>query len=331
MDWYRNLKSLQIEFTSYCNALCPGCERTRDDGKLNKELAQDHMSRTSWENILRNLDWDLNRIVFNGAVGDFCMHPDAIEFLDLFIQHQPQAFIDIATNGGARSPEWWYRLGQLLKDHPHEVHFSIEGVTQQAHEKHRRNVKLSRLLENAQAFIDGGGYALAVYTLFDHNVDEWEQCKDMCADMGFVKFSTRNNCVNDWKLKQWDITLDRVDHMPEERFILGKIRFDFEHIKNKTEKFPPCGSYLNKEVMIDWRGYVYPCSHHYSNNVFSTDTLNYIREDGGKDYMPAYDFDLNHHTLKEILQNDFFAKHLRPGIESDRWAKCKEKICMKFE
>lgn len=330
MDWYKNLKNIQVEFTSFCNALCPGCERTTDDGKFNKNLAQSHMTEASWRNVIKNLDWDLNRIVFNGAVGDFCMHPDGIPLLDIFIKAQPTAFIDIATNGGARTPEWWSELGNLLKDHPHEVHFSIEGVTEQAHSRHRRNVKLHRLLENAQAFINAGGNALAVYTLFDHNVDEWEDCKDLCERMGFVKFSTRTNCVNDWKLRQWGITLDRVDEMQEQRFVLGNIKFDLEETKNTFEEFPPCGSYLNREIMIDWRGFVYPCSHHYSDNVFATNELKLVKSDGSYDIFPSHVFDLNNHTLKDILQNKFFTEYLRPGIESQRWIKCNQQDCMKF-
>ncbi len=42
----------------------------------------------------------LNEILFDGNVGDLCMHPDAIDFIKTTVDAHPECSVHINTNGG---------------------------------------------------------------------------------------------------------------------------------------------------------------------------------------------------------------------------------------
>ena len=151
------VEELQIDITTYCNSHCGGCIRNNDGGEACVELV--HLSPKIFQKI--NFD-DVKVVYFNGAYGDFTMHPYALDIIDSIPNH---VTFDASTNGGARDKAWWSDLSKILKKFKSSrVTFAIDGI----HTNHvyRRGVNINRVLENAQSFIRSGGNARWKYIVF---------------------------------------------------------------------------------------------------------------------------------------------------------------------
>ena len=140
MNWLDNFNNIKVEITSHCNAKCPGCTRNITGGKNISNLDLNHMPLELWQRIMHEdtKGMLLNEILFDGNVGDLCMHPDAIDFIKTTVDAHPECSIHINTNGGARNEKFWAGLGNALKDKAHRVNFAIDGL-EDTHHIHRRS------------------------------------------------------------------------------------------------------------------------------------------------------------------------------------------------
>jgi MoaA/NifB/PqqE/SkfB family radical SAM enzyme len=183
MEFYSKVTHLHLEPTGDCNAQCPLCPRNVWGSKhINADVSTDHLDLK----LLDQIDLDINDVLINGNYGDWLMHPDAIEMVQL-IKNKWNPHIQINTNGAARNKKFWQDAGQLDVT----MEFSIEGVDQDVHSYYRRNTQLHRLMENAEAYINAGGKATWIMTVFEHNQHQVEACKQMSDSMGFDKFEIR--------------------------------------------------------------------------------------------------------------------------------------------
>lgn len=183
-----NLFSLHIEPTSRCNARCPQCPRTDiTTGDTHSWLKQTEWDPSRLDEVLSHSVFDpLNSILVNGNYGDIVMHTRALEFVEVCRKHAKEVYIN--TNGSGLKTDFWSELGKMGVT----VDFSIEGMSQETHEQYRRNTNFNRILENAKAFIDAGGIANWVMTVFRHNEDEVDDCEEFARYLGFNDFSTRD-------------------------------------------------------------------------------------------------------------------------------------------
>ena len=80
----RDIETISIEATSYCNLHCPQCDRFDRSGYLNKYMKLDHLD---FNKIKKNLNLDklisLKKVRLEGDHGDPAMHPDIKNFLEL--------------------------------------------------------------------------------------------------------------------------------------------------------------------------------------------------------------------------------------------------------
>jgi sulfatase maturation enzyme AslB (radical SAM superfamily) len=175
------LTTLDIETINNCNAKCPLC--LRGSGMQ----TNDHLD---WDRIVKNIPdsvWGtIKKINFNGSTGDNLMHPHIFDIINWVITRSP-ACLQINTNGSIRDTEWWFSFGALLKNHQHRVVFGIDGL-EDTHSKYRINTQWTKIINNAQAFIDGGGTAEWQFILFDHNKHQIAECRRLSENMGFTKF-----------------------------------------------------------------------------------------------------------------------------------------------
>lgn len=127
-------------------------------------------------------------ILFCGVHGDPCIAHDTLEITEYIIQNNPKTNILFNTNGGMRNPEWWSKLGTLLKDNPDNwVTFSIDGLADTNH-LYRRNVKWDKVMANVKAFIAAGGRAHWDYLIFKHNEHQIEEAQKLASELGFTRF-----------------------------------------------------------------------------------------------------------------------------------------------
>jgi sulfatase maturation enzyme AslB (radical SAM superfamily) len=114
------------------------------------------------------------------------MHPDIFEIIDWCIKHSP-ARISIHTNGSLRSPAWWEKFGVLLNQSQNKVVFGIDGL-EDTHSIYRVGTDYHKIIENAKAFIKGGGRAEWQFIVFKHNAHQIEQAQQLSNELGFSRF-----------------------------------------------------------------------------------------------------------------------------------------------
>ena len=337
MDWFSNLAKIDIEVTNHCNASCPGCIRNEFGGKKVDSLNLAHMSETTWDNILYSIkDKKIREIEFNGNVGDFIMHPNIIDMLDKFCQQHPGSIVSAQTNGAARNVKFWQDLAKVLKNNVSNIGFAVDGVTDEMNHIHRRNAKFSFAMRNAQAFIEAGADAYWVYTLFEHNMSYQDQALKIATDKKFSRITFRNSCIPSEDLivktpkENYQIGTLKDSLVHERHVALNDKKSDFDNslLVNETTDYKDnkCQAYHKRKINIDWRGNVYACSYMYAPNTLIDDGNIYIetKQVGGEKNwhtLDVCDFNINNHTLKDILTNDWFKK-LENEIYNNTYQTC---------
>ena len=192
---YTKLTRLHIELSNLCNAACPFCPRNLWGGPTIPNLKSQQISASQFkewfpERVLTKLE----SILFCGSHGDPMMASDVIEIVDFIQSANPKLTLHFNTNGGMRNSEFWFELGKRIsKDQPGKktnnsyVAFSIDGLEDTNH-LYRRNVKWDRLINNARAFIKGGGLAVWEFLVFKHNQHQIDMAKNLSQELGFERF-----------------------------------------------------------------------------------------------------------------------------------------------
>lgn len=189
MEW-NEIRTLHVEITTMCNAVCPGCARYPTAGYfthpyLNKQQAwtlDDVKERLPIEDLTT-----ITTFYVNGTVGDFIANKDALDIVR-YIKSAGVKNIFINTNGGARDFSFWTALGELGVT----VNFALDGLAD-THSLYRREINFNTVIENAKAFIQAGGNAVWIMTVFEHNKHQVDLCKEMSITLGFIEFTSRQN------------------------------------------------------------------------------------------------------------------------------------------
>ena len=170
---------LQVDITTYCNSHCGGCVRNISGGETCVELV--HLPL----DIFKKINFThVKTLYFNGAYGDFTMHPYAIYLIDAIPRH---VVVYMTTNGGARNDEWWKQLAKKLNEFDQSrVNFAIDGLS--TNHLYRRGVDIEKVLDHAKAYIQSGGRARWKYIMFEHNQHETHAASELAREIGFEAF-----------------------------------------------------------------------------------------------------------------------------------------------
>ena len=103
----------------------------------------------------------------------------------------PNLYIRIHTNGGARSKDWWKKLAKALPL-GHNVIFAIDGLAD-THSLYRVGTDFNKVLENAKAFINAGGTAEWAFIKFKHNEHQQLACEALAKEHGFARFTYKDS------------------------------------------------------------------------------------------------------------------------------------------
>lgn len=189
---HEDVKWLHVEASSKCNAWCPMCPRNNDGYEIYPGMIEEDLSIDVLEKTLQALP-NLEVIQFCGNHGDPCIAKNFLDMIDLAKKHVKK--IQIHTNGGMRNEEWWRLLASKLTDIDHDVWFGIDGL-KGIHELYRQGTNWDKVIKNAQAFIDNGGYATWQFLLFKHNEHQLNDCMDLSQKLNFKDFKLMPNFRN---------------------------------------------------------------------------------------------------------------------------------------
>jgi MoaA/NifB/PqqE/SkfB family radical SAM enzyme len=178
-----DIRQIQIELTTRCNARCPMCMRNYrgmeyNSGYPETELTMDNIKHILPPDLLKQLT---RGVSFNGNLGDFGLARDAQEIVYWLADQQVPVYIN--TNGSMRTPDWWAGLARPGV----RVGFALDGLAD-THALYRQDTDWHRIIQNARAFISAGGHAIWRFIPFDHNRHQLEACEQMSQDLGFARF-----------------------------------------------------------------------------------------------------------------------------------------------
>jgi hypothetical protein len=242
------------------------------------------------------------------------MNPECLEIYEHLRQNNSDCKLELWTNGGARTTDFWSELATLGV----EVLFHIDGLEDTNH-LYRRNVKWDKLMANAQSYIQAGGKAGWRMFSFKHNQHQHEEAKALSKRLGFKNFFVDH--TSRWKDYDYDGTFRDVNKIAVDDYYIEKPIDAISkntHTLKLSKKIEPnekindfatkkisCFSCSNNnfEIYLMASGYVTPCcwigdpkTHESQKLVEDYDKIN-----------------LNKSTLDEILNGHFFRK-LEAGI-----------------
>lgn len=306
------IHTLQLDHTSRCNLMCPQCARVWDKGKnsLNPAMPISDLTLNDYKILLEPFEENQVNIFHCGNFGDVIASPTFDETYDYSVQRARK--VKIATNGSARKPEWWRDLAQKGK-HKNLVIFAFDGLEDTNH-IYRVGANWKKAIENAQAYIDAGGWAEWNFIEFEHNYHQIEQARQMAKDMGFAKFSVKYTArfadqnVKKIETKKGNEVKDRSNNKNQKDMqnVLKTFTSFDEYVKN-TEII--CKFKQQNYFFVDMKMRAWPCCWFGAPKYFAhknpqTDDFNHFFNLYGEDFN-----DMRKHGW-DILKHEFFAKYL---------------------
>jgi MoaA/NifB/PqqE/SkfB family radical SAM enzyme len=295
------INTINAELSNYCNAACPMCARFDHAQKLVKSITNN--SHTTLDDIKYRVG---DRVIGNlklfyscGNVGDGTMNPECFEIFEYVKSINTKTTLEINTNGGARTPEFYKSLAELGV----RVIFSIDGLDDTNH-LYRRNVKWDKVISNVEAFIKAGGRAKWDFLIFKHNQHQVEEAEMLSEKMGFQHFEKKT--TTRWDDFDSDGNWLQRDKLSVDGYDLEKPTDEikkYAHIKDQKQRETKvtrieCESYNkgNIEILLHANGNVSPCCHlgdlliHESKNIIN-------------DYRSV---NIRHTPLEQILEGHYF-------------------------
>jgi len=175
----QHINDIHIEVTDRCNAECPVCPRSDGGGQEMPFVKNQELGLAYFKLIGRDFLSHIKHWNFCGVKGDPASAQELFEILDYILDCNPDAEIDIRTNGGARNTKFWTKVGNRFKDKNCQVVWSVDGWEETNH-IYRRNVKWSKLFANLSAYISTGATSKWEFNKFAHNMKDLDTIKAFC-------------------------------------------------------------------------------------------------------------------------------------------------------
>lgn len=184
---FEDVRHVHLEVTQKCQAACPMCDRNENGGADNKHMTNAELSLSDCQKIFSpELISQLESMYMCGNLGDPIMAADTLEIFKYFRQHNPNIWLSMNTNGGARSSDWWMALAEVF-GRKGSVIFSVDGLEDTNH-LYRQNVSWQKIENAMKSFIAAGGRARWDFIIFEHNQHQVDEAEQLSKDWGCEKF-----------------------------------------------------------------------------------------------------------------------------------------------
>ncbi len=297
-----------FELNNKCNLMCPQCSRNIiKDGELQKNpdttgnplstLDSYEMSLDDFKASLDNLG-KVGLIKFYGTVSENVASSNFFEINEYAFSKNVRLLT--STNGSLRSTKWWHELGKLYKNQEtSKIVFCLDGIHEEL-SLYRINANYDKIIENAIAFMEGGGRTEWRMIIFKHNQHQVEDAEKLAKQYGFHQFSyqysNRRDIHGPFTYKGKEYNLEPQDRWKEWETI-KKERLNHREVGSIVCKFQEVNS-----VYVDYLCRVWPCCY----------LPNMKHLVGEQDYYDKYYYDMSNNlidkSIEEILTDDFYDK-----------------------
>lgn len=287
----KDIKKIELEITSNCNAGCPNCVRTI----FPANYTIGSITLGDIKRIFPTKEYiDEKIFLLCGQLGDPVINKDCYDICEYVINNN--GWIIINTNASLKSPEWWKKLGELSASSGRlKVWFCVDGH-EETNSIYRIDTNFKLIKRNMTAFSSAGGDGVWMFIVFNHNKKELDKCKKEAKDLGF-KFSTR---VSAGQTKP-DTALTKIGDKVA-RFLKSKLM--------KIEKDDiSCRLVHEGEIFITYDQKVLPCCYLQRYAIRRPEIFSKVFESYDKNWNSV-----KHHSLEEILSHEWFN-----SILEDSW------------
>lgn len=330
---FKDIRSLELEITSNCNAACPQCPRNYYGG----ETAED-LPLISWtlQDLQKILPLDLVRqlefVYFCGTYGDPMFNRDIVRMCEWLKKHNVNLRIGIHTNGSVGRKESYSRLAVLVDF----IGFAIDGL-EDTNAIYRRKTCWQTIMKNAGAFIDHGGQAHWDFIVFEHNQHQVDQARELSQQLKFATFNVKKtyrffnkshelvpkvSVFNNKMQKIYEIKPPSLSHYQNKS--IEPIKYiDKKHFMQKVQI--SCNNLKKNKIYIGADGYVFPCgwlhdrmygieSENTCDRVKLTEMMQHI---GGEQLANCF-----HSSLQSIVDGAWFKAIQARWSSDDRLERC---------
>jgi MoaA/NifB/PqqE/SkfB family radical SAM enzyme len=224
---YDEIKSIHLEVTQNCQASCPMCDRNMNGKGINPHINLDELSLEDCKKIfLPEFIAQLDNMYMCGNLGDPIVARDTLEIFEYFREHNPNMWLSMNTNAGAKNEEWWKRLAKTFGKMG-TVIFSVDGLRDTNH-LYRQGVVWDNVERSMKAFIAAGGRARWDFLIFEHNQHQVEEAEELANAWGcekFIKKKTGRFITQDSKKKESHQAVDKKGNAttelkkPDEKYV----------------------------------------------------------------------------------------------------------------
>lgn len=340
------LRTIHLELTDKCNASCPQCARNKFGGVVNPYLPLKELSLEDIKTMFpSSLVQQLHYIFSCGNYGDPIVARDLLPIYRYFRSENKSLKLALNTNGSHRDPDWWRELGGVIGERG-DVKFGIDGLAD-THHLYRQGTDFHKILENAQAFIEGGGKAIWEFIIFKHNEHQIEEARALAEKMGFALFRSKKTGrffsntrlegkqVQEVHNKKGEIThyLEKPTqkkHHNSSLLLENELKAEFGSMENYIDQAQVlCKTKKEGSIYISSEGAVFPCCWT-GNQLYlwymperKGDIWEMIDSTGGLEHINA-----KYNSIESIMSGPFF-KAIADSWEKKSIKDGKLKVCAK--
>lgn len=346
---FSELKQIQIEISSRCQASCPMCSRNIHGGLTNPLLRENDWTLENFKKIFNKEVLDQLKVLdIAGVYGEPIMNNDLLDMCKYLKEHAPNLHVNLYTNGSARSLTWWKTLADSLPK-SHIVKFALDGL-EDTHHLYRIGTNYNQILKNSQAFMSAGGVAEWAFIRFKHNQHQVEAARELASKLGFAYFSVKDTRRAGQQFKVLD-KAGKVTHVieqPDGAIVKIVKKSEFKNYREwpRAQEIH-CSSLQEKELFIDAHYTLYPCCVLSCFSYFNVNVNAEVYKQHGVYSDPSVNdggYDVQHNFMMLIAElggyqglaaNDRGIKNI---IESElwqtiwekKWADKSSEVCIKF-
>ena len=320
---YQDIRTVHLEITAKCQAACLQCDRNINGGDINPNINLDELSLEDCKKIFTpEFVKQLDSLFMCGNLGDPVVAKDSLEVMDYLRSQNPNIWLSMNTNAGAKKPEWWKELAKIFGNKGHVI-FSFDGLKDTNH-LYRQNVNWDICMESSQAFIDAGGRARWDYLIFGHNQHQVEEAKQLSERMGFEKFMSKktgrffSNVKAQGKDEHQGVNRKGKETQkltkPDEKYVNKALK----KLDPLVEKYGSMNNYYDQahidckvlkdmNVYVSASGHLMPCCwvagqmYKWWEKPGENQIYRFIEQAGGLEELSVLQ-----HGFKKVLEGDFF-------------------------
>lgn len=322
---YQDIRTLQAEITSDCNARCPQCPRNQWGGATVSDLP---ITRWRQEDLPQMFDSEfvaqLEMVYLCGTYGDPMRHPQVLEIAAWFRSQNPRLRIGIHTNGGVGRTETYRELARVVDF----VGFGIDGLADTNH-LYRQGVQWHLLQAHTEAFIRAGGRAIWDFIAFRHNEHQVDEARQAAHRQGFAEFNVKRTArflTRDHRAQAYQSVHDlsgtethRIEP-PTRPELCNPDARPLTEAELSTTRIH-CNARRIREVYVSADHGVFPCGwlhdRLYGPEIRHTEDHHRMIE-----WMQSGPHNCLHHSLQECVEGAWFQRIAQSHSSPDRMSRC---------